>query len=132
MIKYIMVKEKVFKEKIFIGSEVREYLRALGKRQGTALRDKRGSEYFKRISAMRKTFGPKVDENSAIRIAMRRYDISRQRIYQILKKEGPRFDRASYETLGAWREAVLKDYFTNSPYFSKIRARIKATGGDNS
>lgn len=40
-----------------ISPEVREYFRQIGRKRGLALKEKYGSEYFRRIASMRKTHG---------------------------------------------------------------------------
>jgi hypothetical protein len=45
------------KAKREISPEVREYFRQIGRKRGNALKEKYGSDYFKKIAAMRKTHG---------------------------------------------------------------------------
>lgn len=40
-----------------ITNEVRDFFREIGRKNGKALYEKHGPEYFKKISAMRKTHG---------------------------------------------------------------------------
>ena len=50
-----MKKDK--KLKMPMSPEMREYFRELGRRRGNALKEKYGSDYFRKIAAKRKTFG---------------------------------------------------------------------------
>jgi len=40
-----------------ISPEVRKYFQEIGRKRGLALKEKYGSDYFKKIAAMRKTHG---------------------------------------------------------------------------
>lgn len=40
-----------------VAPEVRKYFQEIGRRRGNALKAKHGSAYFKKMAAMRKTFG---------------------------------------------------------------------------
>lgn len=89
-----------------LSPEVREYFRKIGKERGLALKEKYGSDYFRRIAAKRKTFGRKPVKDSVQSLA-KKYGFSRTRAYVILNRYGVDFNKEDYETIGEWRDAVL-------------------------
>lgn len=97
-----------------VSPEVRAYFQELGKKRGEQLKAKYGADYFKRISAMRKTHGNQgrgMRKNSAVELAAR-YGVTRQRIYQIVRLNGDDFKQSDYASIAEWREAVVVDFFT--------------------
>jgi len=97
-----------------LAPEVREYFRELGKKRGEALKARYGSDYFKKISAMRKTFGSKPGRLNTVKELSTRFGVSRQRIYQILETHGKMISSKEYETPELWREAVAIDFFNKN------------------
>lgn len=93
-----------------ITPEVREYFREIGRKRGNALKAKFGSDYFKQIAAKRKSFGRKPQSNSIVALSAR-FNVSRQRLYQILSTHGAKFNKDQYNSEAAWREAILTDFF---------------------
>ena len=103
--------EQTNTEKKPLPPEVLAYFQERGRKQGNALKEKYGSEYFSRISKQRETFGPKPGgKNSALELA-ERYGVTRQWIYEVLKKNGDRFDESDFDSKDLWREAVVVDYY---------------------
>lgn len=92
--------------------EVREYFRKIGKKRGDALKEKYGSDYFRKIAAKRKSFGRKPDPNSTSRLG-KEFGVTRQRISQILASHGKNFNKEQYADEGMWRRAVINDFFNN-------------------
>lgn len=91
--------------------EVREYFREIGRERGNSLKEKHGSAYFSKIAGMRKRFGRKPMEKNSVQELSKRFNVSRQRMYQILESHGKKFNEASYENISYWREAVVSDFF---------------------
>jgi len=92
--------------------EVREYFRKIGKKRGEALKEKYGSDYFRKIAKQRKSFGRKPDPNSTLRLG-KEFGVTRQRIYQILASHGKNFKQEQYGDEGTWRRAVITSFFEN-------------------
>lgn len=92
-----------------LSPEVREYFQEIGRKRGNQLKEKYGSDYFRQIAAKRKTFGRKPSKNSVVDLS-NRFNLSRQRIYDILKGHGTKFNKETYTDIGAWREAVVTDF----------------------
>lgn len=51
-----------------ISPEVRKYFQEIGRIQGNRLKEKYGSEYFKKISAMRKVHGRQMPKKSVTKL----------------------------------------------------------------
>ena len=98
------------KQKIEIKPEVREYFRELGKRRGLELKNKYGSEYFKKISSMRKRFG-RIKEKDSVSDLAKEFKVSRQRIYQILNELYDKVEEKEFKTVAEYRRFLLKIYF---------------------
>lgn len=93
--------------------EMREYFREIGRVRGNALKEKYGSDYFRQIAAKRKTFGRKpMEKNSVVELA-KRFDVSRQRMYQILELNKNGLKESDFESEGLFREAVATAFFND-------------------
>lgn len=92
--------------------EVVEYFREMGRKRGSALRDQYGSEYFKKISSMRKSFGRKKEKGSISDLASE-FGKSRQRIYQILDMYKDTVNVKDYSSKAEWRRFILVTHFVN-------------------
>lgn len=92
--------------------EVRKYFQEIGRMRGNALKERYGSEYFRKIAAMRKTFGAqgKIGSGTYQDLA-NTYGVSKQRLQQIVKKYGDTLDKSAYADEKGWRQAVIKKYF---------------------
>lgn len=98
-----------------IPNEVRTFFAEIGRKNGKKLFEERGSEYFSKIAGMRKLHGRQRKESivGSVQQLVNQYGISRQRIYQIIKRDGHKTPRSAYKDIDNWREAIIKNYFEN-------------------
>ncbi len=96
--------------------EVSTYFREIGRKSGKKLMEERGSEYFSKISKLRKTHGRQGQlshhTEGGYQNLANFHGVSRQRIHQIITTKGEKLvSRSEYTNENEWRKAVVSRYF---------------------